>query len=61
MSRRNGDKARFGRQRQRKTLQRKNSREVRKALEALAPSVVSLEPADGQLVGVVGPADQVAQ
>lgn len=33
MSERNGDKARFGRERKRKILERKRIRELRKALE----------------------------
>lgn len=33
MSERNGDKARFGRERKRKTLDRKRIRDLRKALE----------------------------
>ncbi|MGA2985397.1 MAG: hypothetical protein ABSG32_16410 [Terriglobia bacterium] len=37
MSQRNGDKARFGRQRYRKTLLRKQMRELRKMLTDKAP------------------------
>lgn len=37
MSERNGDKARFGRLRKRKILERKRIRELRKALESKTP------------------------
>jgi hypothetical protein len=37
MSQRNGDKARFGRQRHRKTLLRKQMRELRRALAGKTP------------------------
>lgn len=52
MSRRNGDKARFGRERQRKALQRKKSREVRKALQAKSLSLVSAGPAGERPAGL---------
>jgi hypothetical protein len=38
MSQRNGDKARFGRQRNRKTLLRNQMRELRKALAGKTPA-----------------------
>jgi hypothetical protein len=41
VSERNGDKARFGRERRRKTLLRKRARELRKALEAKRQMPVS--------------------
>jgi hypothetical protein len=44
MSERNGDKSRFGRERKRKILHRKNIRELRKALESKLPKPASLEP-----------------
>jgi hypothetical protein len=40
----NGDKARFGRERKGKILRRKNTRELRKALESKLPKPASLEP-----------------
>jgi hypothetical protein len=45
VSERNGDKARFGRERKRKTLQRKRIRELRKALEnnATRPTLATPE------------------
>jgi hypothetical protein len=42
MSRRNGDKARFGRDRQRKDLQRKKSRALRKLLMPKPPEAVGV-------------------
>jgi len=42
----NGDKARFGRDRQRKLLRRKRTRELRKALEAVSPSPTNAGPED---------------
>jgi hypothetical protein len=52
MSERNGDKARFGRERQRKLLRRKRTRELRKALETRGPSPASAgsedEPTSGR-------------
>ena len=52
MSERNGDKARFGRERRRKILRRKLTREVRKALETQRASATSTgsaeEPASGR-------------
>ncbi len=41
MSERNGDKARFGRLRKRKILERKRTRELRKALETKQPSATN--------------------
>jgi hypothetical protein len=41
MSARNGDKARFGRERQRKLLRRKRARGLRKAMETRGPSPAS--------------------
>jgi hypothetical protein len=61
MSQRNGDKARFGRERQRKIRLRKNTREVRVALEAKAPSAASLVPGAIPSRVASGPADQVGQ
>ena len=43
MSERNGDKARFGRERKRKILERKRIRELRKALENKAPRTEVVE------------------
>jgi hypothetical protein len=40
MSRKNGDKARFGRQRNRKALLRKKTRELRKVLMGKTPGSV---------------------
>ncbi len=52
MSERNGDKARFGRERRRKILRRKLTRELRKALETKQPSGTSAgsegEPTSGR-------------
>jgi hypothetical protein len=44
VSERNGDKARFGRERKRKVLRRKGIRELRKALESKMPKPASREP-----------------
>ena len=43
VSERNGDKARFGRERRRKILRRKLTREVRKALETKQTSPTNAE------------------
>jgi len=43
VSERNGDKARFGRERKRKILERKRIRELRKALENKAPRTEVVE------------------
>jgi hypothetical protein len=43
VSQRNGDKARFGRERQRKLLLRERTRESRKALETKTGSTPSVE------------------
>ncbi len=50
MSERNGDKARFGRLRKRRTLERKRIRELREALEAKRQAPVSgkVEPSPSQ-------------
>jgi len=61
MSKRNGDKARFGREQQRKILLRKNTREVRMALEAKAPIAASVLPRDSQALVLAGQADQVGR
>ena len=47
MSARNGDKARFGRERQRKLLRRVRSRELRKALENKAGTGTKVTSGDG--------------
>jgi hypothetical protein len=57
MSKRNGDKARFGRERQRKILLRKNTREVRRALEAKPPLAADPGPGDSQALVVATQAD----
>ncbi len=44
MSENNGDKARFGRERKRKILRRKNIRELRKAVESKMPKAGNVEP-----------------
>lgn len=44
MSERNGDKARFGRERKRKILERKRIRDLRKALENYAATATSTAP-----------------
>jgi hypothetical protein len=44
MSQRNGDKSRFGRQQNAKTLLRKHMRELRKLLMAKAPEQVLTTP-----------------
>ena len=49
MSVRNGDKARFGRERRRRVYERKRIRELRKALENNAPRPTLAAP---ELVGV---------
>lgn len=43
MSERNGDKARFGRQRKRKILDRRRMREGRQALQNKTPKTISAE------------------
>lgn len=43
MSERNGDKARFGRQRKRKILDRKRMRDVRQALQNKTAKITSAE------------------
>jgi hypothetical protein len=43
VSERNGDKARFGRERKRKIFRRKGIRELREALESMALKPASLE------------------
>lgn len=45
MSETNGDKARFGRERKRKILNRKRAREFRQALENKTPKESSAAPA----------------
>jgi len=61
MSKRNGDKARFGRERQRKILLRKNMREVRMALEAQPAIAASPVPAGSPSQVIAGQADPVGQ
>ena len=61
MSQRNGDKARFGREQQRKILLRKNMREVRMALEAQPAIVASPVPGGSPSQVVAGQADPVGQ
>jgi hypothetical protein len=51
MSERNGDKARFGRERQRKLLRRKRTRILRKALEISLPVPASAGPEDEPTAG----------
>ena len=48
VSERNGDKARFGRERRHKILRRQRTRELRKALETKPPSTTSAEPLEGE-------------
>jgi len=44
MSKRNGDKARFNRERKKKLLRRKRNRELRKALESNTAGATSAKP-----------------
>jgi len=44
MSKRNGDKARFDRERKKKMLRRKRNQELRKALESNTTGTTSAEP-----------------
>lgn len=55
MSERNGDKARFGRERKRKILRRKGNRELRRALESKMPKPAVPSPSENDLgVGRAG-------
>jgi hypothetical protein len=61
MSQRNGDKARFGREQQRKIRLRQNTREVRMALEAQAAIAARPVPSSSPsqvIAGQAGPAGQ---
>jgi len=46
MSKRNGDKARYGRERQKKMLRRMRSRELRKTVSAKSAEPVAANPAE---------------
>jgi hypothetical protein len=48
MSQRNGDKARFGRERQKKMLRRLRSRELRKITNARATEPAETNPAEAE-------------
>lgn len=58
MSKRNGDKARYGREQQRKIRLRQNTREVRRVLLAKAPSAATPSPAERLPVVDAGQAEQ---